>query len=369
MDPTPVCSPVMSMRLGIVGCGAIGNIHAAAAKRQGVDLVGAWDIHEGRAALLTSTHGGRAFGSLDDLLAMKEIDAVAIAVPNNLHAPLAIQSLRAGKHVLLEKPMAMSTAECRTIKAEAIKARRVLELGFVCRGAPAARAVRHFIDAGRFGRISHIKCASYRRRGVPGLGGWFTTKSISGGGAVIDLGVHLIDLSLFLAGNASPTHASAQVFSGLGCRMRDYVYTAMWAGPPRLDGTCDVEDGATALIRCDGGLTIEMNVFWAANLPEGQLSDGLTILGDKAGATFQIFGRSAKIATEEEGRLVDIVPHFTCEDPDREMWDAQYTQFRRAVEDGVAPHADADAGIRVQATVEAIYASAATGREVPVSLS
>ncbi len=359
----------MSMRLGIVGCGAIGNIHAAAAKRQGVEVSGAWDIHENRARTLTATHGGSACAGLAELLAMKEIDAVAIAVPNNLHAPLAIQALRAGKHVLLEKPMAMTVEECRDIKAEALKAKRVLELGFVCRGSPAARAVKHVLDAGRFGRISHIKCASYRRRGVPGLGGWFTTKSIAGGGAVIDLGVHLLDLSLHLAANPRPTHVSGQVFSGIGSRMRDYVYTFMWAGPPKLDGVCDVEDGATALVRCEGGLTIELNVFWAANLPDGHLNDGLTILGDKGGATFQIFGKSARIATEEEGRLVDVVPQFGCDDPDREMWDAQYTQFRRAVEDGIAPHADADAGIRVQATVEAIYASAAAGHEVPVDHS
>ena len=356
----------MSMRLGIVGCGAIGTIHAAAAGRQGVKVVGAWDIHASRAKALCESHGGKACASLDDLLSMKEIDAVVVAVPNNLHAPLAIQALRAGKHVLLEKPMAMSMAECREIASEAAKAKRVLEIGFVCRGAPAARAVKHFIDAGRFGTISHIKCASYRRRGVPGLGGWFTTKAVSGGGALIDLGVHILDLSLYLAGSPRPTHASGHVFSGIGSRMRDYVYTSMWAGPPTLDGVCDVEDGATALVRCEGGLTIEMNVFWAANLPEGQLNDGITVLGDRAGGSFQVFGKSAKIATEEEGRLVDLTPHFACEDPDREMWDAQYKQFRAAVEQGVPPHADAAAGIRVQSVVEAIYASAAAGHEVAV---
>lgn len=357
----------MSMRLGIVGCGTIGNVHANAAARAGVEIVGAWDVHPSRSQQLCSKHSGRACDGLDQLLAMPELDAVIVAVPNHLHAPIAIQCLDAKKHTLLEKPMAMSVAECRTIRTAAERAQRVLQLGFVCRGSPAAQTTKHFIDRGRFGTITHIKCASYRRRGVPGLGGWFTTKALSGGGALIDLGVHLLDLSLFLAGSPQPQRASGKVFTGIGSRMRDYVYTAMWAGPPQYDGVCDVEDGATALIRCTGGLTIEMDVFWAANLPDGHLRDGLTILGDAGGAHFQIYGKDVRIATEEEGRLVDLTPHFACEDPDRDMWDAQLAQFRAAVERGIAPHADAAAGLRVQSVVDAIYASHEADREVDIA--
>lgn len=356
----------MGMRLGIVGCGTIGNVHAAAAQRAGIEIAGAWDVHVDRAQSLTGQRGGRTCSSLDALLAMPEVDAVVVAVPNHLHAALAIQCLAAGKHTLLEKPMALSVAECQAVSAAAAKAGRVLQVGFVCRGSPAARAAKRFIDAGRFGTISHIKCASYRRRGVPGLGGWFTTKALSGGGALIDLGVHILDLSLYLAGSPRPRRVSGRTFSAFGSRMRDYVYTSMWAGPPRYDGVCDVEDGATALIRCEGGLTIEMDVFWAANIPDGHLRDGICILGDRAGAHFQIYGKEVRIATEEEGRLVDLVPQFACDDADREMWDAQVAQFRAAVEQGVAPHADGAAGARVQSIVEAIYASDAARAEVEV---
>ncbi len=359
----------MAIGLGIIGCGAIGAVHAKAARRAGVRVVAAWDIHEERARAFAAEHEGQACASIDELLSRRDVDAVAIAVPNDEHRPCALKALAARKHVLLEKPMALSVKECDEIAAAAAKAGTVLQLGFVCRGSPAARCVKRFIDAGRFGAIQHITCAVYRRRGVPGLGGWFTTKSRSGGGPLIDLGVHVLDLSLWLAGSPNPTRASGATFSGLAAAMKGYTFTSMWAGPPRFDGVCDVEDGASAFIRCDGGLTIEMNVFWAANLPEGQLKDGICLMGSKAGASFQIYGNTISIATEEEGCLVDLNPHFVADDPDRQMWDTQYEQFLAAIERGVAPHADAAAGRRVQSLVGAIYESARVGHEVGVPMA
>jgi predicted dehydrogenase len=109
-----------------------------------------------------------------------------------------------------------------------------------------------------------------------------------------------------------------------------------------------------------------MNVTWAANLPDGHMKDGVCVIGSKAGAAFQVFGKEVSIATEEEGHLVDLKPHFVAEDPERQMWDEQYRQFIDAVEGRSKPHADAAAGRRVQSLVEAIYRSAAEDREVEV---
>jgi predicted dehydrogenase len=356
----------MAFGIGIIGCGGIGGVHALAATRAGLPIVAVWDIKPERAQQFAQAHGARACASIDDLLAIKDVVAVAVCVPNDQHHPCAMKALAAGKHVLLEKPMAMDVAQCDEIAAAAARARTTLQIGFVCRGSPAARCVKSFIDAGRFGAIQHIKCALYRRRGIPGLGGWFTTKARSGGGPLIDLGVHMLDLSLWLAGSPRPLRASGATSSGLGAAMRGYTYTWMWAGPPKFDGVCDVEDSATALVRCDGGLTIEMNVTWAANLPDGHMKDGVCVIGSKAGAAFQVFGKEVSIATEEEGHLVDLKPHFVAEDPERQMWDEQYRQFIDAVEGRSKPHADAAAGRRVQSLVEAIYRSAAEDREVEV---
>ncbi len=356
----------MPIRIGIVGCGGIGAVHAETARRNGLTIAGAWDIAPDRAKALVGLHGGKAAQSLAELLRMPDVHAVAIAVPNDFHKDCAIAALDAGKHVLLEKPMALSAAECDQINASAARAGTVLQVGFVCRGAPASATVRHFIDAGRFGRIHHIKASLYRRRGIPGLGGWFTTKARSGGGPLIDLGVHVLDLSLHLAGYPRPLRASGATWSVFGHPIKDYRYTSMWAGPPNATGTFDVEDAAHALVRCEGGLTIELNVTWATNMPEDSLRDGIAVWGDRAGAWFDVFGSAVTIATEEEGRLVDVRPLFNADKPMDQAWDAQYAQFVAAVRDGIPPHANGAQARTLQATIDAIYASADAGREVDV---
>ena len=356
----------MTIGIGIVGCGGIGAVHAETARRNGLAVAGAWDIAPERAEALVAAHGGIPAGSLADLLKLPGVDAVAVAVPNDLHAECAIAALAAGKHVLVEKPMAMSAAECDRINAAAARSGTVLQVGFVCRGAPASATVKHFIDSGRFGRIHHIKASLYRRRGIPGLGGWFTTKARSGGGPLIDLGVHVLDLSLHLAGYPRPLRASGATWSLFGHPIKDYRYTSMWAGPPKAAGTFDVEDAAHALVRCEGGLTIELNVTWATNMPANSLRDGIAVWGDRAGAWFDVFGSEVTIATEEEGRLVDVRPLFNADKPMDQAWDAQYAQFIAAVRDGIPPHATGAQGRTLQATIDAIYASADAGREVDV---
>ena len=356
----------MAIGMGIIGAGAIGNIHADAAIRAGLRVVGAWDVRPERGSALATRVGGKPAASIDELLAMPEVDAVAIAVPNDMHCECACRALAARKHVLLEKPMALDTAQCDLVLGAHRASGCVLQIGFVCRGTPAALAVKKFIDAGRFGNIHHIKAAIYRRRGIPGLGGWFTQKKHAGGGSLIDLGVHVLDLALHLAGHPRVRRASGAVWSVFGSPIDQYRFTEMWAGPPKLDGVFDVEDGATALLRCDGGLTIELNATWAANIPDNALRDGICVWGEKAGAHFEVFGKSASIATEEEGVLVDIAPKFNADDPIRQAWDTQYAQFIAAVSRGEAEHATGQSGRDLQAAIDAIYRSERENQEVAV---
>ena len=354
----------MSFGLGVIGCGSIGGVHAHAARRAGIRVVGAWDILPERATALALEHGGQTAPSIDALLAMAGIDAVAVAVPNDRHSECASKALRAGKHVLLEKPMAMNAAECDEILALAKNSAGQLQLGFVCRQSPAALVAKRWIDAGRMGEIYHIKASLYRRRGIPGLGGWFTTKKHSGGGPLIDLGVHVIDLALHLGGHRAVERVSGVTWSKFGHPIADYRYTSMWAGPPKLDGTCDVEDGATALIRCAGGLTIEVNVTWAANIPTGSTVDGISVWGSRGGVFFDIFGKDVSIAAEEAGMLVDIKPQFDAPNPTDQAWDEQYRHFALMVTKGKTPIATGAQGRSLQAVLDAIYQSAELNREV-----
>ncbi len=356
----------MAFGLGIIGAGSIGNVHADAAIRTGVRIVGAWDVHHERAKALTARCGGAAAANIDDLLAMPGVDAVAVAVPNVVHAECAIRALERGKHVLLEKPMAMNVAECDAIIAAARTAKRTVQLGFVCRGTPTSAMAKSLVDAGRLGRIYHAKCSIYRRRGIPGLGGWFTTKATSGGGPLIDLGVHVLDLVRYLTDKPKAVRASGACYATFGSPIASYRYVDMWAGPPKLDGTSDVEDHATALVRCEGGLTIEMNVTWAMNQPDGALKDGIFLFGDRGGVSFEIFGSQVTLATEEDGHIVDVKPLLAQGDATQRAWDAQYRQFIGVVRDGTPPHADAADGRAIQSLLEAIYRSSGERREVDV---
>ena len=358
----------MSFRIGIIGCGAIGNVHADTAHASGLEVAGTWDLIPDRVSTVAERFAGCAtHASIDSLLA-SDIDAVAVAVSNRSHHECAIAALKAGKHVLLEKPMATSIENCDEIIAAHAASDRVLQMGFVCREAPVSQVVKRYIDAGRFGRIYHTKCAFYRRRGIPGLGGWFTTKAESGGGPLLDLGVHVLDLAMYLTGSDQPVKASGHAVSCFGAPIPDYKFTSMWSGPPKLDGVFDVEDGAVALVRFADGMTLELNVTWAANLPEGTHPNGMTLLGEKAGCHFDVFGDDLNIATEDQGMIADIKPYYADDRNNKHVaWMNQYQQFIDSVVNGVPPHADGASGRRVQSIIDAIYRSSEAGAEVDVS--
>jgi predicted dehydrogenase len=354
-------------RIGIVGTGSIGRVHARHATRAGLPVVAAWDPKSAAVEAFRSEQPGVAIEpSLERLLARPDVDGVVIAVPNDLHEPLAVQALRAGKHVLLEKPMATSIAACDRIIAASEDSGRRVQMGFVCRRMPAVEMAAALARDGRLGSIYHAKASMYRRRGVPGLGGWFTTRARAGGGPLIDLGVHLLDAALHVMGHPRVVRASGATYSNFGRRMKGYVHTHMWAGPPDFGGTCDVEDHVTAMLRCDGGATIELNATWAMNIPDEALPDGLALFGDAGGCQFGLQDRSLTLATEAMGAPADLSPRFRADDPMQQAWDAQAAAFRRLLERGEEPIATAVQGRTVQAVIEAIYRSAAEGREVEV---
>ena len=361
---------IMTARLAIVGAGTIGSLHANSAAGLGVPVVAACDPDRDKAARLLAENGssdGLATDRLETLLEDRSVDAVVIASPNRWHHEHALRCIDAGKAVLLEKPMAMTAEQCAEIHAAAKRAGVPLQIGFVCRFAPAVAMVRSLIESGRLGEIYHIKAMLYRRRGIPGLGKWFTTRSESGGGVLIDIGVHVIDLALHLLGHPKPQRVSGICESRFGSPIEGYIYDEMWAGPPDPAGTFDVEDAATGLIRCAGGCSIEFNVTWAANLPERLIPDGVIVLGSKGGCSFDIWGQQITITDTSIGRLADAVLSVTEEPTWPAAWRDQHEAFRSVVADGKPAVADGTHGRTVQAVVDAIYRSSHNHREVEIN--
>ena len=350
----------MALRVGIIGAGGIGTLHAETAARVGVDIRSVCDTRQARATKLAERLDAKAASDSSVLFADEGIDAVVIAVPNLLHAPLAIAALEAGKHVLLEKPMALTIAQCDQIIAAQRAAKRIVQLGFVSRCAPAARAAERMIAQGRLGKIYHVKAGLFRRRGIPGLGRWFTNKVESGGGVLIDVGVHMLDLVMHLTGNRTPKRAFGTASSTHGLPIEDYPAKDMWAGPPDPGGVFDVEDALSASVQF-AGLTLELNLMWAGNFPEGALRDGITLLGEKGGCHIELWKHKMALALEENGDVIDSTPPLPDVDPWQTAWEESWRLFVAAVENGGAPNATTDDGRRVQAIVEAIYRSCASG--------
>ena len=358
----------MTLRLGVLGAGGIGSIHADAAYRAGSVVAAVWDPDVERAAALAARCAGAVVPeTAEALVARDDLDAVVVAAPNAAHVDLAVLAMRAGRDVLLEKPMALSVQGCREILRVRDQTGRKLQLGFVTRGAPAVAAVRARIDAGEVGRPYHVRAQLLRRRGIPGLGGWFTTKSLAGGGVLVDLGVHLLDLVLDLTGRPQVTRVSGACSRIFGPRMESYVYDEMWAGPPRPGGTFDVEDGAVALLRCGRELTIELSVAWASDLPEGIFPVGVMVLGDRGGCWMEPWGRRAVMAGESEGRLIEEELDIQSIDPWDDAWTQQHRLLAQIVKGGAAPTATGEHGLHVQEILEAIYRSSDAGMEIALT--
>jgi len=358
----------MTIGLGLIGAGSIGCMHAEAAAKQGHRILGVCDVDEKKASALAGRHAGcTATTGLEDLFAIDGIEAVVVGVPNHLHRDCAVAAMRAGKDVLLEKPMAMSVAECDEIIATMNETGRIVQVGFVTRFAPSVRAVRQLIDSGQLGRIYHVRGQWFRRRGIPGLGGWFTTKERSGGGVLIDLGVHLVDLMMHLSGRPRVERVSGVCTSTFGAPIDDYAYTEMWAGPVRDGGVFDVEDGASGLLRCADGVTMEFTTSWAANVPESILPGSIVLLGDRGGCYLDIWGEQVVASMELGGSLVDVRPELPPSDSTwASAWAIEHQLFAECVRDRKPPVATAEQGREVQAVLEALYRSSNEGREVAV---
>ncbi|MCH2140046.1 MAG: Gfo/Idh/MocA family oxidoreductase [Phycisphaerales bacterium] len=356
----------MGNGIGILGAGAIARVHAQGICDAGGKLVGFADPAAGKAEEAVAAHGGIAWTDPSSMLAHEDVSAVVVAVPNVFHAPLAIQAMEAGCDVLLEKPMAITSEECRQIIEARDRTGRSLQVGFVCRFAATVQAAMQYLAADRLGSIYQARAVMLRRRGIPGLGRWFTDRERSGGGVMIDLGPHLVDLMLHLCGRPAVQRVSAATTSRFGQPPSGYKFTEMWSGPPDLKGTFDVDDGTTAMLRCDDDLTITMTASWASHLPDGTIGDGVTLFGDRGAMHFDIWGDHLVIGTLLDGEIVDVRHPISTD----EGWGTAFEREHRCFEEtckGSTTAPSGEEGLAVQSILEAMYRSADAGQEVAVN--
>ena len=350
------------LKVGIIGCGNISHSHTQAYKNNpNVELIACCDINEQRAKDYAKSYGiPHAFGSVDEMLKMEELDAVSVCVWNNGHNPETIKALNAGKHVLCEKPLAMNTAQALEMKATAEKNNKLLMVGFVKRYASTTKVFNDFKDAGTFGDMYLVK-AKYLRR-IGNRGGWFADKTRSGGGPLIDLAVHVIDLSRYLLGKPKPISVYGATFNKLG--MKKHIKGVNHWHPMDYSDKdiCTVEDAVVAMIRFDNGSVLEVEASFTLNIKEGQTS--LEVFGDKGGALVE---PTLEIFKDENDYMVNVTPVVeNSSNVFGSMFQNEINHFVDCILNGTPCISPAEDGVELMRILDAIYESAETGHEVVI---
>jgi Predicted dehydrogenases and related proteins len=348
-----------TVRIGVIGAGMIGNVHLQTfGQLKDVEIAGVADAYQPAAERRAQEHGIRAYESPQALLDDASIDAVVIGVPNRFHAPLAIQALEQGKHVLLEKPMAISEEAAKSILDTQRRTGRVLMMAHQMRWSGIARAAKARIDAGDLGRIYNAKTGWFRKKGIPGWGSWFTRMDEAGGGPLIDIGVHMLDLTLHLMGNPKPVSVFGTTYAEFGPR-REGLGT--W-GTPDWNGYYDVEDLATALIKLDNGATLSLEVSWAAHAAGLTEEPFVHLMGTEAGIA--LIGNRGTFVTHRNGEVVEEELEAAEGESDRLLLSRHFVD---CVREGKEPLTPALSGYVNNRILSAIYESSRTGSEVKLS--
>ena len=360
----------MSIKVGVIGAGWMVKYHAAGFRKAGAEIVAVADPAPGAAEKAAAEWGiAKTFTSVDDMLAQApELDAVSIIVPNKFHAPLALQCLRAGKHVFCEKPPGLNAGEVQEMVAVAKETGKRLMFNFNNRARPESQAMKGYVDDGTVGTINSAQAKWIRRTGIPGFGGWFTTKAMAGGGATIDL-LHMIDLSLYFMGYPEPAHVLANTFDD---QITDLGFKGPWGIPDRVGGTTDVECAAHGFVRFKSGQVLTLQVSWAEMVKREEVS--VVFQGTKAGGKVErLFGRdgldetamdTCELYVQENGNSVNrTIVTEACEDMGRINSAANFID---AIHGVAKPMNTPEEALKLMQIIDALYESARTGAPVAV---
>lgn len=364
------CDLERPLRVGLIGAGGMADYHVAGFRKAGAEVVALADPDPDAAeAAAAKFEISSVYDSAEEMFAREHLDAVSIITPNKFHCPLVLKALKAGKHVFCEKPPALNAREAANMARAAKKARRTLMFNFNNRARPEAIAMKAAIARGEAGRINSAQALWIRRTGIPGFGGWFTTKELSGGGPVIDL-LHMIDLALHFMGYPEPKYV-------MGATFRDFIsdkrFKGPWGIPDKAGGVCDVEAAAHGFVSFKNGSVLFLRTAWAEMNKREEAS--VTFQGTTAGGMVRrLFGKDGIDSTAED----------TCEmyfqDASGAAADRQLkvekdatmgridsaANFINVILKKAKPLNSPDEAVRLMKIIDAVYASAKAGAPVKI---
>ena len=356
------------IRVGIIGTGGISHVHMSGYKRLSnrVEVAAVCDIDGDKVKRYAEQYGvPKYYLDFNEMLEKEKLDAVSVTTWNNAHKSATVAALNAGANVLCEKPMAMNAAEAIEMEDAAKKSGKILMIGFVRRYGNDTAIIKDFIDGGMVGDIYYAKATYLRRNGCPG--GWFGDKNYSGGGPLIDLGVHVMDLARYLAGSPLPVSAYGATFSNLGVDRAKGVgaavgYDLASGGDGIRKFEHNVEDFATALIKFDNGFTLSVEASF--NLNNKHDVGTIELYGTKSGIKID---PGVELYSDMHGHFVNIQPAENSSLSFDGLFENEVAHFVECVEKNKQPISTANDGVVLMKMIDAVYESARTGSEAKIT--
>lgn len=347
------------LSIGVIGTGSISSNHLDSyANNPNAVIYAVCDLNEQRANAAKEKYGAeKVYADYRELLADPAVDAVSICTWNDTHAEISIAAVKAGKHVLVEKPLCRTVEEALEVQRAVEETGKTLQVGFVRRYDQNAMLLKELVAAGEFGDIYYAKATNLRRLGNPG--GWFSDIKRSGGGPLIDIGVHAIDLCWYMMGRPKPVSVSANTYRKLGNRahVRHLSFYKAADYDPNLN---TVEDLANALIRFENGASLLVDVSFTLHAAKNE--NAIRLYGDKGG--FEIDPETV-IVSEKNNTIINIHPqtdhpgfHF------KSAFQNEVDYFVNSVQNGIEPISPVSDGVALMKMLYGIYESAAKGMEV-----
>ena len=350
-----------NLKVGLIGLGGImrGSHMPGYEQLPNVEIAAICDINPEKIESFKKEfdmEGVKSYIDYKELIKESKVDFVDICTPNYLHSIIAVDALNSGIHVFCEKPDAVSTKEAMRMKEASEKSGKHLMVMRNNRYRNTAKYLKKYIEDGKMGEIYCGRCGWQRRRGIPGKGGWFTTKEQSGGGPLIDLGVHMIDLSIWLMGNPVPVAVSGCTYRKFAdSDVSDSVNSSF--GEKKSDGIFDVEDLAMGFIKFDNGACLQIEFSWASNVEKENIF--VELRGTQAG--IKLKDGKVEIYTENDGYLEDVNPNIT---DGLLNHGANIKHFTEVILNNATPDFVPEQGVNMIKILEALYKSAETGEEV-----
>ncbi len=356
------------LKFGFVGAGMVSRYSAKnVASHEEATIVAAFDPSAKRLGELCDENDiPRRYADLDAFLADDELDAVYVAVPNKFHASIAKQVLKSGRHLLLDKPFALNYAEAKSVVDVAEASGKKFCVGMNQRFPAGRQRIRKLVKDGELGEIYHAKGYWLRRSGIPRLQTWFGHKALSGGGCMLDIGVHMLDVTLWMADNFEPVSVVGKTHSKFGPRGLGEGGWGLSDRDPSL--TFDVDDFANAFITFKNGMTVSLDVSWAAHT-EVDSKEGAELFGTEAGASIEpakLFRRPDPTGEYEILTLGDTTDQASLAVPVEYEHCDRFHNFINHIFDREELCCKPSESLVVQKVLDAVYESSRTGKQVMI---